>query len=54
MLEEVNSRNEKFSSSDPTVNVHNSVQHMNLNLEQSVDEVASMFTSTAFVSQLRK
>ena len=50
MLEEVNSRNEKFSSSDPRVNVHNSDQHVNLNLEQSVDEVASMFTRTAFVS----
>jgi len=51
MHEEVNSRNEKFSSSDTKwVNVHNSAQHMDLNLEQSVDEAASTFTSTAFVS----
>lgn len=51
MHEEVNSRNEKFCSSDTKwVNVHNSAQYMDLNLEQSVDEAASTFTSTAFVS----
>ena len=51
MHEEVNSRNEKFSSTDTDdTQYHHSAQHRNLNLEQSVDEAASMLTSTASVS----